>query len=648
MKKFKLFFFAILIIGLLSACDDEDRSFTIDQVKIDAQIEEDGVIEVRELYTYTFDGVFEGMTRSIHSDMKGFEAYETHETNPNAETAEMEKLKVEEDDDDDQLLKIFTDSEDETKSVLYSYEVHGSIDKYADVTDLTYAFFDESNETDLNNVEIKVHLPDKASQKDFHVFLHSDVRGELVQTEDTVQYLAQVLKEGETSEMRLVYPAEQMAQMDVTKNKEKESDILAAERELASKREHLDEKMSDITPLILATGVIIIVAGVGLLIVHPNRYRGDKSPDHLLRLVEATDPMLINYLDKSEYLDHESFIAGLFSLKQRGIITLEEVPSIHQEEADKEKTDKRKSEEIDTKTTLRFTLVDDQANIDQADDYLIEWLFADEDKRGRYFLLESVIAQEEESDTVKEEKAEIFEKHRAQWADLVGKRQAYQGLRSPFNGYGILSGLIALTTFGFIYYFTKVDLLTSTEQAFFPIVLGLVTLSVIFFNKNKWVISVYYLASLIVSLLLFSLTDGLLWLVALLIISWLILMIVPAHVWRDDIKKLKKAINIAYHEFKTKRYPIGTDPKKVEHRLEYAIILGAGKEYGEECGKKADVEQWDMSMTRAYPLLNNPMGTTMMFDPTFLILYSSVGGSSSSFSGSSSTSSTGGGGAGAF
>src|SRR5699024_2362475 len=104
----------------------------------------------------------------------------------------------------------------------------------ADVADLTYAFFDESNETDLNNVEIKMHLPDKASQKDFHVFLHSDVKGELVQREDTVQYLAQVLKEGETSEMRLVYPAEQMAQMDMTKNKEKENDILAAERELAN------------------------------------------------------------------------------------------------------------------------------------------------------------------------------------------------------------------------------------------------------------------------------------------------------------------------------------------------------------------------------------------------------------------------------
>src|SRR5699024_11842462 len=111
-------------------------------------------------------------------------------------------------------------------------------------------------------------------------------------------------------------------------------------------------------------------------------------------------------------------------------------------------------------------------------------------------------------------------------------------MRSHINGYSILSSLIAFTTFGFIYYFTKVDLLTSTEQAFFPIVLGLFTLSVIFFNKNKWVISVYYLASLIISLILFSLTDGLLWLVALMIISWIIFMIVPALVLCDVIIRI--------------------------------------------------------------------------------------------------------------
>src|SRR5699024_8763115 len=148
MKKTISLLLLILIIGLLSACqEDEARSFSIDQVKINAQIQDDGTIEERELYTYSFDGKYQGTTRSIATHSKNIQDYETNETSPLADTDDLEKLRVEEDEDDDQMMKIHTASEDETKSVLYSYEVHHAVDKYADVADLTYAFFDESNET---------------------------------------------------------------------------------------------------------------------------------------------------------------------------------------------------------------------------------------------------------------------------------------------------------------------------------------------------------------------------------------------------------------------------------------------------------------------------------------------------------------------
>src|SRR5690625_4809093 len=73
MKKTISLLLLILIIGLLSACqEDEERSFSIDQVKIDAQIQDDGTIQVRELYTYSFDGKYQGTTRSIDTDIKIF------------------------------------------------------------------------------------------------------------------------------------------------------------------------------------------------------------------------------------------------------------------------------------------------------------------------------------------------------------------------------------------------------------------------------------------------------------------------------------------------------------------------------------------------------------------------------------------------
>src|SRR5699024_2831031 len=626
----------ILTIMILPACSDEGRSYSIDQVKIDAQIEDNGVIQVRELYTYTFDGSFEGMTRSVFSDVDNFKAFETYATDPTIETDGLEELKVEKDEDDDQLLKIHTASENETKSVLYSYEVNGSVKKYADVADLKYSFFDESNETDLQNVDIAIRTPGNSSSENFHVFLHADNNGELIQTENSVQYKVPELEAGETSEMRLIFPAEQLPNAEILSDEEMGADILAEERELAKRRSNLHENMQEVTPFIWLVMLGAVGIAIFLLIVHPNRYQGDKSIDKLIRELEKKDPLFVKYIDLNENLDEEGFIAGLLSLKQRDILKLEEVACPF----------KANDEEDEGETTLRFTYIEEHAELDQADNFLIEWLFTEKDEQGCYFLLDSVIAQDEESDDEKEEKAERFQKQFRKWKELVDSREAYQDLRRSFHGFPVFSILTVLASFGLIYQFTKIDLLSSTEQWMIPLLFGVFAFVVMIFCKNKWVITAYYLAAVTISMVFFSATNELFLLILCLSVTWIALMIVPSYVWREDVKVLKKAINTAYHEFKKKRYPVDANPEKIERRLEYAVILGAGKEYGEQCGESEKIKKWRTAFSSSYPLLNNP-GAVSMFDSNYLILYTTSVGSSAS-SNSSTTSSTGGGGAGAF
>src|SRR5699024_5053771 len=123
-------------------------------------------------------------------------------------------------------------------------------------------------------------------------------------------------------------------------------------------------------------------------------------------------------------------------------------------------------------------------------------------------------------------------------------------------------------------------------------------------------------------------------------------MIVPSYVCREDVKVFYKSINTAYHDFKSKCYPVDSYHEHIERRLEYAVILGAGKEYGEQCCESEKIKKWRTAFSSSYPLLNNP-GAVSMFDSNYLILYTTSVGSSAS-SNSSTTSSTGGGGAGAF
>src|SRR5699024_11826392 len=62
--------------------------------------------------------------------VQNFKAFRTNATDPTIETDGLNELQVERDEDDEQTFNVFTESEDETKSVLYSYEVNGSVEKY--------------------------------------------------------------------------------------------------------------------------------------------------------------------------------------------------------------------------------------------------------------------------------------------------------------------------------------------------------------------------------------------------------------------------------------------------------------------------------------------------------------------------------------
>ncbi|PAV27751.1 hypothetical protein CIL05_20270 [Virgibacillus profundi] len=621
MKKFLTAIILLFLLFIITACSEED-SFSIDNVTIDARIAEDGVMHVREVFTYTFNGSYEGMTRSIESDVSNFNAYLTENNDPTISTESLDSLTTEE---EDGAFKIYSDSTDETKQVMYSYQVEGSVKKYADVAELEYAFFDESNETDLNNVEISIHTPARNVTDATHYFLHEDKTGKITAMENGIHYTNSVLNAGETSMIRYIFPAERLGAMELDKDKMMEEEILAEERELAERGENLQANMEKVVPILWLLLGAVIVATIFLLIVHPNRYRGERSVDGLLRTLEKTDPLFVKYLNGYLQLPNESFIAALFSLKQRGVISLEEVPSELKEKD----------------STFRFTWIKKDAAIDMADTYLRNWIFTEKDKHGNYFLLETLLDNEEESDEVKKEKAEEFQSNFDKWSGLVMGRESFQDLRNPFKGFPFFSIPLVISSFGLFYYFTTIDILSPTEQWVLPAIVGVLAVVSLLFNRNKFVLAGYYFITLLITAIGFTLTNAVILTLIFYFLSLMALLIVPAYYWRKDIRRLKYAIKTGHASFKNKRYPIGSDPNKIERRLEYAIILGAGESYGEQCGKVDDVAQ----LKAYYPLLNNPVYATTAFSTSNLALYTVVVQSSSS---TTTTSSTGGGGAGAF
>lgn len=627
MKKIIGAMMIICALLLLGACsDDEERSFTIDNVTIDAQIDTEGMIHVRELYTYTFDGSFQGMTRSIGSDIQQFKAYLPDEvaTDPTIEIGALEPLTIEK---DESTMKIHSASQDETKQVLYSYVIKGSVDKYKDIADLTYAFFDEENETDLYDVSISIHTPDNIVNEQTHFFLHDDKDGELTTIDGRVVYTNDQLKAGDKSEIRLVFPATELQHMKVTKDKDMEDKILTAERDLLERRESLIENTGKMIPVMWTLIALVIIVGIIMLRRHPNRYREKQSIDQLTKQLEEIDPLFVSYLNQHGYLNEENVIASLFSLKQRGIVTLKEVTSVRDKET----------------TTFRFTWTNDVADVDLADGFLREWLFTEKDKEGVYFLLEEITDDERSSDAVREEKAEKFQASYAQWSELVNARESYQHLKHRFYGFSRLSSLLTLITFMAFYYMTTVDVISQTEQFVLSLVFAILVAVCLIFSKHKWLLLFYYPSLIVASLIAFTMTKGTILTIIFFAISFLILLVIPSKYWKKDILKMKYVVKQSYKLMKVGEYPVGTDPDQIERRLEYAMTLGVGKQYAEQFKNIGTYDQFE------FPLLSDPSYATETFNTGNLVLLSAaIASSSSATSTTVSTSSTGGGGAGAF
>ncbi|WP_158591741.1 DUF2207 domain-containing protein [Oceanobacillus halophilus] len=618
MKKYiPIFILFIFSIFFLAGCSDEERFFTIDNVTINAFIQEDGTIHVEEYFSYTFHGSYEGMTRAIESDVHGFEAFITDESGRTIEPLETEE--------EDGTYKIYSDSTDEKKNVSYQYAIEGSVKKYTDVADLRYAFFDESNETDLHQVEISIHPPEN-NMSNTHYFLHEDETGKLSSNGQSLVYNNSLLESGEQSLIRFVFPAEQLPNMEMSSEKMMEDVILANEAELVERKASLNENMEKIVPIIIILIGVVSITTILMLIFHPFRYRGDKSVDALIRLLEKTDPLFVKYLFGQGYLSEESFIAALFSLKQRGVVKLQKVPS----------------EVTKDKNTFRFTWVKDEAEVDAADQYLRTWLFTESDDAGDYFLLESVLDHKSESDEVKKEKAEHFQSHFSKWTELVKKREGFQESRKPFKAYSFLSIPILLASFGLYYYFTTIDTISATEQWVLPLITGVITIIALVFNRNKWVLYAYYFMIIIMTAIGFSFTPAIIWTLVFYGISFIALLSVPARYWNKETRKLKFAIKTANKLLKNDRYPVDANEEKIERRLEYAIVLGNSEAYAKRCGKEVDAMNWEANL----PLLANPAFATAAFNSTDFSLYTATLSSSSNTT--NTTSSTGGGGAGAF
>lgn len=623
MKKYTILFVCLIAI-FIAGCSD-DRSYTIDDVTIDATIHDDGSISVRELFTYTFSGAYNGTTRSIHSHEQDFKAYEANDTTKVTDSTDtLNSLETKYDDD---MYKTYITSEDETRHVLYTYNVNGSVKKYNDIGTILYTFFDKSNESDLHNVSITIHPPSGNLTDDTYAFLHDEHVENLQTTRDGVHYETDLLEKGKEAPIRLIFTSEDLPEQTVTDATDMKETLLNEEAELAKRYANLDENMNTIKPFIWWAFPILIILFFVYAYKHPSSLDEDNDPKIAQQRLEANDPLYIKFLSETEAafkpsVSNESLIAALFSLRRRGIITIE-----------KETTDKGKE-------TFKFTWVASFAKVDVADQHLKNWLFTQTDPKGECFYLEDITQPKDADSKTGNEKAKWFNSGIKTWKEHVSAREDYHNLKIQFRLFPPFSALLIIITYTLFFSFLQIDVLSDTLRGVLPYILGSVALISLIFIWQRVLSGLFHLLTFITLLIWFTKTSAVIAGIILIGLILLMTFVIPPHYFRKHVRETKAAIKQAEKMFENGTYPVSEDPVINEKRLEYAILLNKGTAYSNQL-EKADLR----ADLHKYPLLMNPTFAVTTLSPKTVAFstYTSSGGS-----GGSSGSSGGGGGAGAF
>ncbi|MBS4220736.1 DUF2207 domain-containing protein [Bacillus sp. FJAT-49711] len=367
MKKVYVIPIFIVIISLLAASPAAARSFSIDKVHIKGWIQSNGDLLVNEVFTYTFDGEYSRVRRSIHLDghdgIGKFEAYEllNKEGTPGfIDMNELRPLELEQKGND---FFASLPASDETKTVFFLYELKNAVRSYDTYSDLTVPFFSkgQNHDSDLHNVTIDFVFPELVRLEDYHGFIH-EPDGELVErNEEVVRFHTPVSNKGELTEVRLLFPSSIMKDQSKSSAPVSLEKVLEEENKLLHAESEKKESQSGFASFLYVVAIIFALAAFGLMFLPQRIWRRN---DHHIDL-NTYDPLFLYTIDRAGKKDDFAFFAGVLSLVERGLVTISDTNTLTRFARDEEAPSQ----------TLSFTYRTGISNLSECENMFLDWLF---------------------------------------------------------------------------------------------------------------------------------------------------------------------------------------------------------------------------------------------------------------------------------
>lgn len=305
--------FSIVLAGILLVMPTQALAvdFEISKVLIEAQLNEDGSVDVKEQHTYEFDGEFNGVTRELEpkqgSAISGFTAFE------NGSQLEVER--------DENLYKVFRGGDDETIAVELHYKIENAVERFQDGAEFYWPFFDDRNESDYGNMTITVLPPAPAEDVSFVGYDEAFDTASLQEGGAVKFDLGNVLAD-ENGDIRVVFEPElfpALAMQDGTIRNEVENEQIRLEAEQAVFLER-QQSANQIGSSALAAvgGILALLFGGAWLQARKSKQKARQQIKGFIVPEERMSMPATLYFTKSSVLPTNTNAAALMELVRKG------------------------------------------------------------------------------------------------------------------------------------------------------------------------------------------------------------------------------------------------------------------------------------------------------------------------------------------
>lgn len=343
----KLIAFIVLIVIILSlpvVAYGEQTGYTISSYNINVSILKDGSAEVEEKVTYQFDGEFNGIFFNVdHSGTKGIEEYQVYLLEGENERKLTQNGTGEpmtytySDKDNIAKFKVFLPSKNEERTFIFRYRLRDVVVKYNDIAEFNRKLVGRNWEVGLNDIRIKVLLPEGASKDEIKVFAHGPLTGEsrLIDSRNC-EFIVPYVSPGTFVETRILFPVKIVPDSQNIVNKNVLDEILQQEaqwaREANQKREEAKKKLEREARL-SKTGkyltAFLIIAWVALLIILKRKYGTDPKTEfnekYYRELPGEYTPAEASVLISFGKVQHRDIMATLLDLVRKRVLALQKI-----------------------------------------------------------------------------------------------------------------------------------------------------------------------------------------------------------------------------------------------------------------------------------------------------------------------------------